>query len=132
MDSNQLIANLNSINVGDLEVIRDKLEQAREACRAIDQPELADKLQEAVDVFCRSHVLRRPRETGSSSPERAETLNILSFPAKRVDSLLQFVGETGIGSCAHGDHHLFTGGLSSLSIMLVNNRISRNFGDFSV
>jgi len=51
MDSSQLIANLNAINVGDLEVIRGKLEQAREACRAIDQPELADKLQEAVDAL---------------------------------------------------------------------------------
>ena len=31
--------------------IRDKLEQAREACRKIDQPELAEKLQEAVDAL---------------------------------------------------------------------------------
>jgi hypothetical protein len=51
MDSSQLIANLNAINIGDLDVIRDNLEQAREACREIDQPELADKLQEAVDAL---------------------------------------------------------------------------------
>jgi len=51
MDSNQLIASLNAINIGDIDVIRDKLEQAREACRAIDQPGLADKLQEAVEAL---------------------------------------------------------------------------------
>ena len=51
MDSSQLIASLNAINIGDLDVIRAKLEQAREACRAIDQPELADKLQEAVEAL---------------------------------------------------------------------------------
>ncbi len=65
MNSNQLIANLNAINVGDLDVIRAKLEQAREACRAIDQPELADKLQEAVDALDRADMktYRRRVET---------------------------------------------------------------------
>lgn len=51
MDSNQLIADLNAINIGDLDVIREKLEQAREACLAIDQPDLADKLLEAVQAL---------------------------------------------------------------------------------
>ncbi len=51
MDSSQLIANLNAINIGDLDVIRGKLEQAREGCLAINQPDLAEKLQEAVDAL---------------------------------------------------------------------------------
>jgi hypothetical protein len=54
MDSSQLIAHLNAIRVGDLDSIRGKLEQARVACRAIEQPDLADKLQEALDALDRA------------------------------------------------------------------------------
>jgi len=54
MDSSQLIAHLNAIRVGDLDSIRGKLEQARLACREIEQPDLAEKLQEAVDALNRS------------------------------------------------------------------------------
>lgn len=65
MDSSQLIASLNAINIGDLDLIRTKLQQAREACRAIDQPELADKLQEAVEALDRADLktYRRRVET---------------------------------------------------------------------
>ena len=51
MDAAGLIAHLNSIGVGDLDVIRRKLDQAVVGCRAIEQPELADKLQEACDAL---------------------------------------------------------------------------------
>ena len=45
------IANLNAINIGDLDVIRGKLEAAREGCLEINQPDLADKLREAVEAL---------------------------------------------------------------------------------
>ena len=51
MDPGQLISHLNSISVGDLDVIRDKLDEAREACEAIRQPDLADKLREAAEAL---------------------------------------------------------------------------------
>jgi hypothetical protein len=46
-DTNQLIALLNAINVGELDGIRARLSQAREACIAMKQQELAEKLSEA-------------------------------------------------------------------------------------
>ena len=53
MDPSQLISHLNAIDIGDLERIRGKLTQAGEACLAIDQPDLADKLKEAVEALDR-------------------------------------------------------------------------------
>ena len=47
MNPSQLIAFLNAIGVGEMDGIRAKLERAREACRALEQSELADKLTEA-------------------------------------------------------------------------------------
>ena len=54
MDTSQLIALLNSINVGALDGIRAKLEQAREACREMDQLELAELLDEAGSALGRA------------------------------------------------------------------------------
>ena len=54
MDPGKLISHLNAIAVGDLDVIRAKLRQAREACVEIRQPELADKLREAADALDRA------------------------------------------------------------------------------
>lgn len=49
-----LIAHLNAINIGDLDLIREKLEQACRGCVEIDRPELADKLKEAVEALDRT------------------------------------------------------------------------------
>lgn len=43
----QLIAHLHSISVGDVAGLRAKLEQARLACVALEQADLADKVVEA-------------------------------------------------------------------------------------
>jgi hypothetical protein len=50
----EILVHLNSLGVGELEAVRVKLDQARDACRQIDQPELADKLQEAVEALGRA------------------------------------------------------------------------------
>jgi hypothetical protein len=46
-DPGRIIACLNSMGIGEMEVLRAKLSEARAACRELDQPELADKLDEA-------------------------------------------------------------------------------------
>jgi hypothetical protein len=51
MNTSQLIAFLNSIQVGDLDAIQGKLRQAREACEELAQPELSSTLQEAADAL---------------------------------------------------------------------------------
>ena len=51
LDASQLIAFLNAINVGELDGIRAKLAQAREACIDLDQDDLAGKLLEAEDAL---------------------------------------------------------------------------------
>lgn len=50
----QIIASLNALRVGDMDVIRDRLEQARAACRELDQADLADKLDEAIVALARA------------------------------------------------------------------------------
>jgi hypothetical protein len=50
----QIIATLNAIGVGDMDVIRDRLEQARSACRELDQAELVGKLDEAIEALARA------------------------------------------------------------------------------
>lgn len=50
----RLIAFLNSINVGEMATIRDKLADARRACLAIRQDELADKLADAETALFRA------------------------------------------------------------------------------
>ena len=47
MDPTQIIACLNAIGVGEMDLVRTRLGEAREACRRIDQPQLAEKLDEA-------------------------------------------------------------------------------------
>ena len=47
MKPSQLIAALNSINVGELDGVRAKLAEARQACADLQQEELASKLTEA-------------------------------------------------------------------------------------
>jgi hypothetical protein len=54
MSPGKLISHLNAISVGDLDLIRVKLRQAREACVAIRQPDLAEKLREATDALDRA------------------------------------------------------------------------------
>ena len=53
MDANQLIAHLNAIKIGDLDAIRGKLQQASQACVGIEQPDLAGKLDEALEALDR-------------------------------------------------------------------------------
>lgn len=47
MNTSQLIAFLNALDVGELGSVRAKLDEARAACDDLGQPELADKLDEA-------------------------------------------------------------------------------------
>ena len=47
MNTSQLMAFLNSINIGALDGIQGKLDQAKQACRKLDQQELAELLNEA-------------------------------------------------------------------------------------
>ena len=65
MDPGKLISHLNAISVGDLDGIRAKLKQAREACAEIEQPDLADKLREAAEALDRADMktYRRRVET---------------------------------------------------------------------
>lgn len=49
MDPGRIIALLNAINVGELDLVRGKLEEARAACAELGQQELADLLTEAID-----------------------------------------------------------------------------------
>ena len=53
MDASMLISHLNAIDIGDLDIIRGKLEQASRGCVELDQPELAEKLDEAVEALDR-------------------------------------------------------------------------------
>lgn len=46
-DPGRIIACLNSMGVGETQVLRAKLDEARAACREIGEAELADKLDEA-------------------------------------------------------------------------------------
>lgn len=51
MSPSQLIAFLNAIHVGDLEVIRSQLDEGRQACVELSQPELASMLGEALTAL---------------------------------------------------------------------------------
>lgn len=54
MNASQLIAALNSINVGELDGVRAKLEEARLACSGLQQEELASMLTEAESALMRA------------------------------------------------------------------------------
>ena len=47
MDPSRIIANLNSMAMGEMDSLRAKLGEAREACRRLEQDDLAEKLAEA-------------------------------------------------------------------------------------
>ena len=47
MTAAQLVTHLNALNVGEMDRVREKLAEARDACAAIDQADLAEKLGEA-------------------------------------------------------------------------------------
>jgi hypothetical protein len=50
----RIIAALNSLHVGAMDVIRDKLDEARRACLELDQTELAERLDEATRALERA------------------------------------------------------------------------------
>jgi hypothetical protein len=54
MDTSQLIAYLNAINVGEMDGIRAKLAKAKQACHELDHSGLAALLQEAEDALGRA------------------------------------------------------------------------------
>ncbi len=47
MDPSQLIAFLNALNVGELDLVAAKLDEARASCQELGQADLAEKLDEA-------------------------------------------------------------------------------------
>lgn len=65
MNTSQLIAFLNAIEVGQMDSIRAKLDEARKACVAMDEAELAGKLGEAAEALARADLktYRRRIET---------------------------------------------------------------------
>ena len=56
MKPTQIIASLNALHLGDMEVIRAKLNQARRACLGMEQTELAARLDEADQALSRADV----------------------------------------------------------------------------
>ncbi len=54
MKPSQIIACLNSLNVGEMDGIRSKLDEAREACLMLEQVSLADHLGEAGSALSRA------------------------------------------------------------------------------
>ena len=55
-EPSQIIATLNSAQRGEMGTIRGKLDQAREDCLAIEQQELAARLDEALSALGRADV----------------------------------------------------------------------------
>ena len=56
MNTSQLIAHLNALSLGEMDALRDKLEQARRACLDLQQAELADYLREAAQALADADV----------------------------------------------------------------------------
>ena len=56
MKPTQIIASLNSLHVGDMDLIRAKLDRAREACLVLEQADLAQRLGEAGKALLRADV----------------------------------------------------------------------------
>jgi len=65
MDTSQLIAFLNALNVGELDSIRGKLTQAEEACREMGQESLAEMLNDAHGALGRAD-LKTYRKRGET------------------------------------------------------------------
>jgi hypothetical protein len=53
-DPSRIIAALNALDVGELDVIRDKLAAARRDCLELEQAELAERLAEAASALDRA------------------------------------------------------------------------------
>jgi len=54
MKTTELIAFLNAIDIGEMDKIRAKLDEARRACLGLDHDELAQKLDEAGQALTRA------------------------------------------------------------------------------
>jgi hypothetical protein len=54
MDPSKIIANLHSLNLGEMAAIRAKIEEARVACSELDRSDLAEKLNEAGEALDRA------------------------------------------------------------------------------
>ena len=52
----KIIATLNALNVGEMDLIRAKLDQARQACLELEQEELAARLGEASSALMKADV----------------------------------------------------------------------------
>jgi len=52
----QIIASLNSLQRGEMDVIRRRLDEAKRACLELDQHELAERLEEACGALDRADV----------------------------------------------------------------------------
>ena len=52
----QIIASLNALHLGEMDVIRAKLDQARQACLDLEQGNLAERLSEARHALQRADV----------------------------------------------------------------------------
>ena len=55
-DPSKIIASLNSLSVGKMDVIRSKLDEARHACLALDRADLAEKLGQASSALGRAEM----------------------------------------------------------------------------
>jgi phosphoenolpyruvate-protein kinase (PTS system EI component) len=55
-DPSRIIALLNSLGVGEMAVIRAKLDQARQACLELDRADLAERLDEALTALGRAEM----------------------------------------------------------------------------
>ena len=54
MTPSQIIASLNSLHVGDLDSIRERLTEAEEACRALDSDDIVERIRGALDAITRA------------------------------------------------------------------------------
>jgi hypothetical protein len=55
-DPSKIIACLNSLGVGEMDVIRAKLDEARDACLDLDRADLAERLGEASSALVRAEM----------------------------------------------------------------------------
>jgi hypothetical protein len=55
-DPSKIIASLNSLGVGEMDVIRAKLDEARRACLELDRADLAQRLGEASSALGRAEL----------------------------------------------------------------------------
>ena len=65
MDESNLIAQLNSLSMGELDSLQGKLEEAERGCRELGHQDLGDRLQEARQALrqCDTRTFRKQVET---------------------------------------------------------------------